>query len=93
MTKITHITYISHIISMTKITHITYIPHTIKLILKVYKKLIKYLQFFFLYIKMTNNYYQKQKERLQKEALEKYQNLFEEKKDKRQKKTSKKYLN
>ena len=42
---------------------------------------------------MTNNYYQKQKERLQKEALQKYQNLFEEKKDKRQKKTSKKYLN
>ena len=37
---------------------------------------------FFLYIKMTNKYYQKHKERLQKEARKKYQNLFEEEKEK-----------
>ena len=35
---------------------------------------------------MTNKYYQKQKEKLRKEARERYQNLSEEKKDKRQKK-------
>ena len=35
---------------------------------------------------MTNNYYQNHKERLQKEAREKYQNHSEEEKDKRQKK-------
>ena len=29
---------------------------------------------------MVNNYYQKHKERLQKEARERYQNLFEEEK-------------
>ena len=40
---------------------------------------------FFLYIKITNNYYQKHKERLRKEAREKYQNLSEEEKGKRQK--------
>ena len=34
---------------------------------------------------MKNNYYQKHKERLQKEACEKYQNLYEEGKDKWQK--------
>ena len=35
---------------------------------------------------MTNKYYQKQKEKLRKEARERYQNLSEEEKDKRQKK-------
>ena len=35
---------------------------------------------------MVNNYYQKHKERLQKEARERYQNLSEEEKAKRQKK-------
>ena len=34
---------------------------------------------------MTNNYYQKHKEKLQKEALERYQNLSKEEKDKGQK--------
>ena len=34
---------------------------------------------------MTNNYYQKHKERLRKKARKKYQNLSEEEKDKRQK--------
>ena len=32
----------------------------------------------FLYIKMVNNYYQKHKERLRKEALERYQSFTEE---------------
>ena len=32
---------------------------------------------------MTNNYYQKQKERLRKEARKRYQNLSEEEKDKK----------
>ena len=32
---------------------------------------------------MTNNYYQKQKERLRKEARRRYQNLSEEEKDKK----------
>ena len=38
---------------------------------------------FFLYIKMTNNYYKKtkNKEKLQKEARESYHNLFKEEKD------------
>ena len=35
---------------------------------------------------MVNKYYHKHKERLQKEARERYQNLSEEEKDKRQKK-------
>ena len=34
---------------------------------------------------MTTNYYQKCKERIPKEARERYQNLSEEEKDKRQK--------
>ena len=36
---------------------------------------------------MTNNYDQKHKERLRKEARERYQNLSEEEKDKRRKKS------
>ena len=40
---------------------------------------------------MTNNNYQKHKERLRKEAREKYQNLSEEKKNKRQKKAQERY--
>ena len=38
------------------------------------------------YIKVVNTYYQKYKERLRKEAHERYQNLTQEEKDKRQKK-------
>ena len=34
---------------------------------------------------MTTRYYQKNKERLRKEARERYQNLFEEQKNKKQK--------
>ena len=48
---------------------------------------------FFLYIKMTSKYYQKHKERLQKEARERYQNLYEEEKDKRRKKSRERYQN
>ena len=48
---------------------------------------------FFLYIKITNNYYQKHKERLRKEAREKYQNLSEEEKGKRQKEAWERYQN
>ena len=42
---------------------------------------------------MTNNYYQKHREKLQKEAHERYQNLSEEEKDKRQKKARERYRN
>ena len=48
---------------------------------------------FFLYIKITNNYYQKHKERLRKEAREKYQNLSEEENGKSQKETQEGYQN
>ena len=37
---------------------------------------------------MVNKYYQKHKERLQKEASERYQNLSEEEKEERRKKKS-----
>ena len=39
--------------------------------------------YFFLYIKMTSNYYQKHKEKLWKEACRRYQNLSEEGKEKK----------
>ena len=41
---------------------------------------------FFLYIKMTNDYYQKNKERLRKEARKRYQNLSQEENEKNMKK-------
>ena len=47
---------------------------------------------FFLYINVTNNYYQKHKEKLRKEACERYQNLFEEKKKQRAKKCPRQIL-
>ena len=59
------------------------------MIFKGYIKLIKYVFKFFLYIKMLNNYYQKRKEKLQKEACERYQNLSLKEKDKRQKRPEK----
>ena len=46
---------------------------------------------FFLYIKMTNKYYQKHKEKLLKAAHEKYQYLSEEGKDKRGKNARDRY--
>ena len=70
----THIIYITHII------HLTYMK---KLIFKAYKKTDKiFFKMFFLYIKMSNNYYQKSKERLPKKARERYQNLSEKEKSK-----------
>ena len=45
------------------------------------------------YIKMVNKYYQKNKEKLQKEARERYQNLSEEEKEKRQKMARDRYQN
>ena len=41
-----------------------------------------YIYIIFLYIEMTNNYYQKHNERLRKEAREIKQNLLEEEKSK-----------
>ena len=48
---------------------------------------------FFLFIKVTNNYYQKHKERLVKKVREKYQNYSEKEKGKRWKKTRENYQN
>ena len=42
---------------------------------------------------MVNKYYQKHKERLQKEAHERYQNISEDEKDKKAKKAREKYQN
>ena len=74
---------------ITYITLIFYITHIQKLIFKAYTNIIKKLiaiffySFFPLYIEMTNNYYQKLKEKLQKEVTERYQNLFEEEKERK----------
>ena len=51
--------------------------------MKAYNKI--FLNFFSLYIKITTNYYQKRKEKLRKEARERYQSLFEEEKEKSKK--------
>ena len=61
-----------------KKAHINYITHT--------KKAINVFIISFLYIKMTNNYYEKNKEKLRKKAPERYQSHSEEEKDKRLKK-------
>ena len=55
-------------------------------------KPIQVIYNFFLYIEMTNNNCQKHKERLQKEAHEKYQSLSEKEKNKIAKKCSRKML-
>ena len=39
--------------------------------------------YFFLYIKMSNKYYQKHKEKLKKTTRERYQNLSQEEKEKK----------
>ena len=66
-------------------THITYI------IFKDIKKANKFL--FSIHIKMTNNYYQKNKGKLRKEACEWYQNLSEKEKCKKaMRKISKSWL-
>ena len=55
-------------------------------IFKAFKKLNNFFINFCLYIKMTNNYYQKHKIRLRKESRKKYQNFSEKGKNKNQKK-------
>ena len=52
-----------------------------------------YQKFLYMCIKMVNKYYKKNKEKLQKEARERYQNLSEEEKEKRRKKASGRYEN
>lgn len=42
---------------------------------------------------MTNKYYQKHKETLQKEGCERYQNMSEEKREKREEKVRERYQN
>ena len=42
---------------------------------------------------MTNNYYKKNKEKLRKEARERYQNLSEEEKDKKRQYARERYRN
>ena len=51
------------------------------------------MKYFFLYITIVNHCYQKQKERLWKEAHEKYQKLSEEEINKKLKKAWEKYQN
>ena len=48
---------------------------------------------FFTYIGMSTGYYQKNKEKLQKEAYERYQNISKERKNKKQKEAREKYRN
>ena len=45
------------------------------------------------YVKMVNKYYRKIKEKLEKEASERYQNLSEEEEEKRQTKALERYKN
>ena len=47
----------------------------------------------FVYMKMANKYYQKHKEKLRKEARERYQNLSEKKRKKGKKKACDRYRN
>ena len=56
------------------------------------KKLF-YQFFIYIFIKLTTNYYQKQNEKVEKEAYKRYQNLSEEEKDKKWKKAREKYEN
>ena len=74
-------TYITHVTHITYTAHTIHITHILKFIFEAYKILFFYI-YFFLYIKI-NKYYRKHKERLQKEARGRYQNLSEEEKEKR----------
>ena len=60
-TYIIYITYIIYLAHETYITHITYKTHILKLIFEAYKKI--FFIIFFLYIKMTNKYNRKHKEK------------------------------
>ena len=62
-----------------------------KILMKKTKKILiqllkNFYNFLHTYIKMVNKYYQKKKEKLRKEARERYQNFSEEEKEKRRKK-------
>ena len=66
----------------------------IRLIYKAYKKTDEIFLYNFFYIsKMTNDYYQKNKEKLRKEARERYQNLSEGEKDKKRQYARERYRN
>ena len=83
--------YITHI---TYITHFIYITHIVKLTFKAYQKTVKiFFHIFFLYIKMLNNYYQKYKEKLGKEACGRYKKLSVKEKDKENQYARERYKN
>ena len=66
----------------------------VKIPSKYYQKTNQFFLYFFLYLKMTKNYYQKHKVRLQKEVRKRYQTLSEEEKkngEKRSRKESKSF--
>ena len=66
----------------------------IKLFLRNTKETDKNMSLiFFLYIKMANNYYQKNKEKLQNEARKRYQYFSEEEKNKKCQYACKQYRN
>ena len=69
---------------MQLISHIIYITHILKLIKKKNYKI-------FIYMKMVNKYHRKYKERIQKLARERHQNLSEKGKVKKAKKDIDKY--
>ena len=69
---------------MQLISHIIYITHILKLIKKKNYKI-------FIYMKMVNKYHRKYKERIQKLARERHQNLSEKGKVKKAKKDIYKY--
>ena len=83
---------------MTYMTHTTYIHNSyfkitfLKLIERYFYNLHIYI-YIYIYVKLVNKYYQKHKERLQKEARERYQNLSEEEIDKSWKKARERYQN
>ena len=65
-------------------THIHFVTRSIKIIFIAYKKANKI--YFFLYIKMLSNYYQKLKERLRKKhgkSFKKNMNLSQQEKEKK----------
>ena len=87
--KNAHTTYITLIIYITNVVYITHNLHSSYNLCNSYFKVsILNFMIFFLYIKMANEYYQKHKERLWKEAQERYQNQIKKKK----KKTKSKYF-
>ena len=74
--------------------HSSYNLHNSYFKAKANKKANKNTKSFFLYIKITNNYYKKNKERLKKKKTRKrYQNLPEEEKNKRQKRAREMHKN